>query len=977
MVKSSFSESEELMDFRDPALIPLPASDDEFERLCLLVARDRYGPEFYRYGRHGQKQYGIDIYSAYYDGKCLQCKLHRKETSDKVLIRELGKDLQEAKQKFRGLREFIFAVSVETRPPIQDACTALSDSIVRVIPWFWDQLQQQIAHSKWLLRYYLSYAQGAQWISTDFIKQETDKGNLAGWTPKHFYSGNSLAQWYGLIQQWDAPRRDSTRICSAIAYSFQDSFGDMPIAAVIRGHGGGGKSVLLRRIALTLMNDYTVYWISDNGTDFLENEWAYDVDVNPHERYLIIFDDWYRNFARIEDKYTANRILQRVRSKPNVRLLIGDRPAQTTYYPFVSQLVFDLDIGENRDLLPFIVELVPEWQAMYYGGSAGQLLRTGLFQILFVYRNTELTQLPAGLTNYFVEIIQSDYDRLRNNHGPFYAGVARAIYVYAHLYTDFSLRLTLDGLIRLAEAYSSTPRPIGLEHNQLALFKVTAVGRYLDLGEPSNAQLRFLHDTLADEGWMRLRVGAEVQFDATSSIAEVAEALKTEETSKDLASLVYMALKLTRKSFTQKQIFAYCEYLVSCRCESFHCSGILFEEGLAGLPVSVRIEYLERLLGLANEKEGFWFPIVKWISSNLVEAEQRQFVRRLVEGGNRCGCVLAEYTALASEIELGSFAGSFITLERLCDPTTHGVVTPLLRKLSQREDLHKAMSAYLMSEEPERNYSNFTACLQFMKNEEVAQVVAANYLNADRIGKNTFIVTTCLNILGAKAAGFALNYLNSKGVVKDEYIRAACLNALGAGAASFASDILRSPIDGQKHQIIYRALQIASKVEELDAVAADMVERIFGPKPRSFDAASGRSHHLYLQCMKVPLFRINIWRTEVEEILLAYKRMNRNLFYSLSLSHTSCPEKLVDHALYFIRNWKGEFARPKKHWAYFVRCLAHPIISEQFSMRQEVAALCRNMLSADGCPKAVRHWCISITDKDEYPQWDFDVDGDL
>ena len=35
------------MDFRDPALIPLPTTDDEFERLCLLIARDRYGPEFY------------------------------------------------------------------------------------------------------------------------------------------------------------------------------------------------------------------------------------------------------------------------------------------------------------------------------------------------------------------------------------------------------------------------------------------------------------------------------------------------------------------------------------------------------------------------------------------------------------------------------------------------------------------------------------------------------------------------------------------------------------------------------------------------------------------------------------------------------------------------------------------------------------------------------------------------------------------
>lgn len=37
------------MDFRDPVSIPLPTTEDEFERLCLLIARDRYGSEFYRW----------------------------------------------------------------------------------------------------------------------------------------------------------------------------------------------------------------------------------------------------------------------------------------------------------------------------------------------------------------------------------------------------------------------------------------------------------------------------------------------------------------------------------------------------------------------------------------------------------------------------------------------------------------------------------------------------------------------------------------------------------------------------------------------------------------------------------------------------------------------------------------------------------------------------------------------------------------
>ena len=122
------------MDYRSRISIPLPATDEEFERLCLLIAREKYGAEYYRYGRKGQRQYGIDIYSAYYNGRCIQCKLHRKPISDKKLIKELKDDFEKSKVRFTDLKQFIFAISVETRPSIQEICKQLSNDIITIIP---------------------------------------------------------------------------------------------------------------------------------------------------------------------------------------------------------------------------------------------------------------------------------------------------------------------------------------------------------------------------------------------------------------------------------------------------------------------------------------------------------------------------------------------------------------------------------------------------------------------------------------------------------------------------------------------------------------------------------------------------------------------------------------------------------------------------------------------------------------------------
>ena len=934
------------MDYRDPISINLPNSDDEFERLCMLVARERYGPEFYRYGRRGQAQNGIDIYSAYYDGRCLQCKLHKKNITDSKLLFELTKDLKKAKQKFHGLKQFIFATSVETRPDIQLECEQLSvEYNLNIIPWFWNQIQEDIACSKWLLRYYLDFTSGAQWVSDDFAEQELKKGKELDWHPLQFYSSNNIVQWYGLLQKWDAPRQQYSGICQSIASSFDDIYSDMPVAAVVRGDGGSGKSVLLRRIALDLRSQYTVYWIADNAEDFINNEWVYDIDNNSTEKYLLIVEDWYRNFASTEDRSTANRLLQKVKSKTNVRLLIGDRHSQSTYYPKINQAIYDLRSKENGKLLEYISNIVPEWENKFQETEQEKLLKTGLFQILFVYQYADTANTLNRAENYFLEVVQSDFKHLVKSDKQFYKGLAHALYVYANLYTDFALTLSPEAVIVLAEFYSGSKRPIKLKQNSLALVDDPIIHRYLNV-IVKNSQgkeyfiVRFLHDTLADEGWKNVIVDKRDAFDFNHSIIEILNSLRSQKTNNDLSKVIYRITQVNCGLLSKEQIISICGHLIDSHCESPLYVCILFDEKLLEITDEVRISFIDRLVGFGNERSGIWAPITDWIKNNLTVKEQLSIFRKIVGGGNICQSVLTNYYRLLDEPELKQFVISDFNLDKMKDPYYTELTTVILDRIGSDADVLIIVRNYLKSLEYRWDNNVFPKCLKLIKGEDVAKTAAQNYLQSPS-PENT-VENFC-----------------------------ACLKVLDLEASKVIVDILNSDIENYHHTIVYGSLAVVGNNNnpELNNAAENAVAKIINEKPKHYDEKEFERFYVYLQMMKIPLFRVSAWCNEVNNLLDGFEYIHRNLFYSLTLSHTDNPEPLAEPCLYFIRNWKNEFGRSKKYWGYLVRSLAHPIIQEQAYLKSEVQLLAIDMLHAKNCPPKLKNWLSSIVHNGVFPQW--------
>ena len=99
----------------------IPDSGDEFEKLAQKVCSCRYNKKFSRYGRNGQVQYGIDLYTPGFR-ICVQCKNYQGSNAARDLCNAISKDCRTAVGHFyeRGMRTFVIATTVRRDRNVQD-----------------------------------------------------------------------------------------------------------------------------------------------------------------------------------------------------------------------------------------------------------------------------------------------------------------------------------------------------------------------------------------------------------------------------------------------------------------------------------------------------------------------------------------------------------------------------------------------------------------------------------------------------------------------------------------------------------------------------------------------------------------------------------------------------------------------------------------------------------------------------------------
>ena len=145
--------------------LPRLADQDEFEGLlrdiCALEWRD---PDTQKYGRKGQKQYGVDIYGkpsdlvSVYRG--VQCKL--RTTDNQISVPEIEKEVGDAKQFPHSLDKLIIATDGPRDTNTQIWIDNISEREAenggfRVVIWFWDDITERLAaYPKLIIKYYKS-----------------------------------------------------------------------------------------------------------------------------------------------------------------------------------------------------------------------------------------------------------------------------------------------------------------------------------------------------------------------------------------------------------------------------------------------------------------------------------------------------------------------------------------------------------------------------------------------------------------------------------------------------------------------------------------------------------------------------------------------------------------------------------------------------------------------------------------------------
>jgi tetratricopeptide (TPR) repeat protein len=129
--------------------VPPPKSWDEFEDIVLSAAKHRWkSSDFYRYGRQGQKQDGVDIWG--HDEEQHHIGIQCKNTVDGISLDVIESEINNAEAFAPKLDHLYVATTAKRDAPLQRAVRKISkqrhqDSKFRVDILFWDDVCQDLA----------------------------------------------------------------------------------------------------------------------------------------------------------------------------------------------------------------------------------------------------------------------------------------------------------------------------------------------------------------------------------------------------------------------------------------------------------------------------------------------------------------------------------------------------------------------------------------------------------------------------------------------------------------------------------------------------------------------------------------------------------------------------------------------------------------------------------------------------------------
>jgi len=236
-------------------------------------------------------------------------------------------------------------------------------------------------------------------------------------TPEKFYSFQRGTEWLGVFREWDAPRSFRTELLETTIRNSQNRRNCR--ATAIIGHGGSGKSVALRRLALDLVDKaYKVWWV-ERPERLVESRLDGFIEHEGKPQFLLIDE------IQDLDASCVERLGRHLKQYPFLVLVVAGRDLPRELKLGATDRFTPNEATDRITILDKIAEVFPAWATTASQLKAESLREARLVRILLVLARGQepVPKTLEELEKVFLRILVDDLKRIREQ----FPGLATAI----------------------------------------------------------------------------------------------------------------------------------------------------------------------------------------------------------------------------------------------------------------------------------------------------------------------------------------------------------------------------------------------------------------------------------------------------------------------------------------------------------------------------------------------------------------------
>jgi hypothetical protein len=614
-------------------------------------------------------------------------------------------------------------------------------------------------------------------------------------TPDKFYSFQPGTEWLGVFRQWDAARSFRTELLETTIRNSQ-SHRNCPATAII-GHGGSGKSVALRRLALDLVEqDYKVWWVENPeqlvvfGLDDLDNF------IHHEDKPQFLLIDEIQNLHSNDPIY-ANRLQDYLKRNRSLVLVVAGRslPTPLRLGTRDRDRFTPNEAADRVAILDKIAEELPAWASTATQLKAESLREARLVRILVVLarRQDPIPKTLAELEAAFLQILVDDLRRIERES----AGLARAIMDVAVFREVGILYVSRSMLIALAEHYQPDAGIPTLFHEfdqkSPRWEPVISLLSY----DSTEDIFQFHHDELAegliqasqieltkpyiDNAYRKLILDIAIQRVVTQE-----NLVNDQVTAKVISWLLYLFVRKYPKVATSDIVLQYIHRLLDVGISHNAYLRLIVDDSLS-LNLQHQLDLLFLVASIVPTNSFVWGPVWKKLENVVPKEQQVSILNQIYEAGCRSEAILCPLLQSLPLEEAKFYATTWIQ-----ESQNSQILCSCLNLLGEeaKEEAHRLLQTNQIQ-------NVLCTCLNLLGKE--AKLEAHQLLQKSR---NHAVLCRCLELLGAEAKPEARRLLQES---QDKDVLCRCLELLGEEAKPEARRLLQ---ESQDKDVLCRCLEL-------------------------------------------------------------------------------------------------------------------------------------------------------------------------